>query len=677
MFRFHRIANFAAKSIRPAIKFTTHDKLETQRYLLITHRFYSNKKKDDKTCRKTEPIKEVDKSKLNPSDCKPRDLKPCKPPESIICDRKPVPSLQECPKPNLMSDMPKPDCAWEAAEARQRQRNRIILLLGALLAALSIGTVFLYLKQKHAPVKEKKIKKKHSTTKKRTAHKIPADAREIPKEVPYLLIGGGTTAFSAFRAIKSADPLAKVLVVSSDGYYPYMRPPLSKEIWYSEDVELTKNLEFKQWNGSQRSLFYEPEDFYTKCKDLLASPNGGVAVARGWSISHIDVVAREAYLENGDVIKYDKCLIATGATPKNLDVFEVAEEEVQDHVTVYRDIYDFEFLNRKLEKVKSVAIIGGGFLGSELACSLAHKMKSNQSLKIYQIFKESGNLGKVLPEYLSFWTTDKVKSLGVEVMSEIEVTAAVPKDGKVRLTLSNGEPLLVDQVIVAVGVKPNTQMAEKSDLEVDPDLDGFLVNTELQARSHLYIAGDSACFYDVKLGRRRVEHHDHAVISGRLAGENMTGAAKPYLHQSMFWSDLGPDVGFEAIGIVDSKLPTVGVFAKATDRDNPKALVTTTDEGLRASSEDEIPDECKKFVSKSAEAQKKTLEKRKALSKPREGDGEDFGKGIIFYLRDDIVVGIMLWNVFNRMQVARQVLQDEKKYDDLNEVAKLFNIHEE
>lgn len=167
------------------------------------------------------------------------------------------------------------------------------------------------------------------------------------------------------------------------------------------------------------SLFYEPEDFYTKCKDLLASPNGGVAVARGWSISHIDVVARVAYLENGDAIKYDKCLIATGATPKNLDVFEVAEGEVKDRVTIYRDIYDFEFLNQRLEQIKSVAIIGGGFLGSELACSLAHKMKDNPSLKIFQIFKESGNLGKVLPEYLSFWTTDKVKSLGVEVSNGI------------------------------------------------------------------------------------------------------------------------------------------------------------------------------------------------------------------------------------------------------------------
>lgn len=75
-------------------------------------------------------------------------------------------------------------------------------------------------------------------------------------------------------------------------------------------------------------------------------------------------------------------------------------------------------------------------------------------------------------------------------------------------------------------------------------------------------AGDCASFYDEKLGRRRIEHHDNAVVSGRLAGENMTGAAKTYTHQSMLWSDLGPDVGYEAIGIVNSSLPTFAVYAK-------------------------------------------------------------------------------------------------------------------
>jgi len=79
-------------------------------------------------------------------------------------------------------------------------------------------------------------------------------------------------------------------------------------------------------------------------------------------------------------------------------------------------------------------------------------------------------------------------------------------------------------VVIAVGVQPNTDLATNSNLEIDPKIGGFLVNAELEARSNLWVAGDAACFYDIKLGRRRVEHHDHAVTSGRLAGENMTGA---------------------------------------------------------------------------------------------------------------------------------------------------------
>lgn len=79
----------------------------------------------------------------------------------------------------------------------------------------------------------------------------------------------------------------------------------------------------------------------------------------------------------------------------------------------------------------------------------------------------------------------------------------------------------------------------------------------------------------------------------------------------------------------------------------------------------------------SDEEKNKLESERKEKSIPNKVQGEDFGKGVIFYLRDDIVVGIVLWNVFNRMSVARQVLKDQRKYEDLNEVAKLFNIHEE
>ncbi|KAF2905644.1 hypothetical protein ILUMI_00534 [Ignelater luminosus] len=666
MFRISKIASFLTRTACHNHAVNIHKQTEWQR-LPVLSRFYS-KNMDRDRFGECPPCKKPNCKTPAPRspDCKPITDEPCGPPP---CKR--LPQYQDCPRPNRMNDLPEPDCPYQDHDGPRKRKRLILLIVGTIIFLASAAAM--YKIQTTPPPRKPKGKKK--SRRPHIVKKIPCESKCIPKEVPYLLIGGGTAAFSAFRAIKSADPTAKVLVMTSEGDFPYMRPPLSKEIWFNEDQEAVKNLTFKQWNGSERSLFYEPEDFYLNVEELMRSENGGVAVCKGWSITHLDVVERKAFLDTGEAITYEKCLIATGALPKNLDIFANAEPKIQEKVTLYRNIFDFEELYEISEEAKAIAIVGGGFLGSELACALARKGKKN--LRVYQMFREGGNMGKILPEYLSFWTTEKVRAEGVEVLPYTEVTGVrlKEKDDMLILNLSNGKTVSANQVIVAIGVEPNTEIAEKSDLEVDPELGGFLVNTELQARSHLYIAGDCACFYDTKLGRRRVEHHDHAVVSGRLAGENMTGAAKPYWHQSMFWSDLGPDVGYEAIGIVDSSLPTVGVFAKATSEDTPQAVVTATDEGIRSTTEEGVPPECNKYVKKDPEQEKLAQEIRRHASKPQAG--EDFGKGVIFYLRDDIVVGIVLWNVFNRMNIARQVLKDERKYDDLNEVAKLFNIHEE
>merc|ERR1712080_384011 len=183
-------------------------------------------------------------------------------------------------------------------------------------------------------------------------------------------------------------------------------------------------------------------------------------------------------------------------------------------------------------------------------------------------------------------------------------------------------------------------------------------------------AGDAASFYDVQLGRRRVEHHDHAVVSGRLAGENMTGAGKPYWHQSMFWSDLGPEIGYEAIGIVDSSLETVGVFAKATEKDTPKAVVEETGDNIRSQTEQTAEDKTKDDL--------KDVSSATATELPHTPQGgEDYGKGVVFYLRENTVVGVLLWNVFSKMGVARKIIKESKQFEDLSEVAKLFELHKD
>lgn len=158
-----------------------------------------------------------------------------------------------------------------------------------------------------------------------------------------------------------------------------MRPPLSKEIWYNDDKESVNKLNFKQWNGSERSLFYEPDDFYTDCEELMKNENGGVAVVRGWTVTHLDAIEKVAYLDDGTTIQYDKCLIATGACPKTLPVFEAAAEHdpnVRERVKLFRNIEDFKTASELFENAKSVAVIGSGFLGSELACALARKGKT-------------------------------------------------------------------------------------------------------------------------------------------------------------------------------------------------------------------------------------------------------------------------------------------------------------
>lgn len=114
----------------------------------------------------------------------------------------------------------------------------------------------------------------------------------------------------------------------------------------------------------------------------------------------------------------------------------------------------------------------------------------------------------------------------------------------------------------------------------------------------------------------------------------------------MFWSDLGPKVGYEALGIIDSSLPTVSVFVKKPsskpESDNTKTSVTPTVQAADTTGTDEE---------------------------------NDFSKGVVFYLKDEKIVGIVLWNVFNRINTARAVISQDKKYEDLNEVAKLFDIH--
>ncbi|KAK2493252.1 hypothetical protein MC885_001399 [Smutsia gigantea] len=332
-------------------------------------------------------------------------------------------------------------------------------------------------------------------------------------------------------------------------------------------------------------------------------------------------------LNDGSQITYEKCLIATGGTPRSLSAIDRAGAEVKSRTTLFRKIGDFRTLEKISREVKSITIIGGGFLGSELACALGRKAQA-LGTEVIQLFPEKGNMGKILPEYLSSWTMEKVRREGVMVLPNAIVQSVGVSGGKLLIKLKDGRKVETDHIVAAVGLEPNVELAKTGGLEIDSDFGGFRVNAELQARSNIWVAGDAACFYDIK-------------------------------------SDLGPDVGYEAIGLVDSSLPTVGVFAKATAQDNPKSATEQSGTGIRSESETE------------SEAPEIAIPPSNSAVPQVPTQGEDYGKGVIFYLRDKVVVGIVLWNIFNRMPIARKIIKDGEQHEDLNEVAKLFNIHED
>lgn len=124
-------------------------------------------------------------------------------------------------------------------------------------------------------------------------------------------------------------------------------------------------------------------------------------------------------------------------------------------------------------------------------------------LLVHQVFNESGNMGKVLPEFLSKWTTERIREQGVNVIPNTEVQCVDLLNNQVQLTLTNGETILCDHVVLAVGSEPNISLAKESGLEVDTVHGGYLVNAELAARNNLYVVcmlcgRPFVCFYSGK-----------------------------------------------------------------------------------------------------------------------------------------------------------------------------------
>ena len=379
----------------------------------------------------------------------------------------------------------------------------------------------------------------------------------------YLIVGTGMAADAAAKAIHAADAAASIGMVGDEVSPPYQRPPLSKALWKGDT---------------------SPADID------LATAASGASLYLGRRVAGLDRAAHLALDAHGDTYRYRRLLLATGATPRRL-AFAAGERVIH-----FRTLADYQALRRYAVAGAQIAVIGGGFIGSELAASLC-----GIGCKVTMIFPDAAIGTGRYPDALTAFLNSYYQDRGVTLRTGVTVVDGKTRASGVELTLSNGETLQVDAVVAGLGVTPNTTLAMQAGLQVD---NGIVVDTRLRSSDpDIWAAGDVASFHSSALDRRmRVEHEDAAVSMGRLAGGNMAGADTEYTDQPFFYSDLF-DLGYEAVGLLDTRLQVV------------------------------------------------------------EDWREPYREGVVYYLDAGRVRGVLLWNVWNQVDAARKLLAESGPFD--------------
>ena len=384
----------------------------------------------------------------------------------------------------------------------------------------------------------------------------------------YVIIGAGLAGSSAVAGIREIERKGNILLIGKEKNLPYDRPPLSKKLWFGK-----KKLE---------EIFLAGKEHFE---------NNGVEFLEGTAVRQISVTGNMVTLDNNKQIFFNKLLLSTGGSPKKLNI---PGGDLAD-IIYFRTITDYLKLREKAAPNKSVLIIGGGFIGSELAAALAINR-----LKVTMIFPEPYIGMRVFPEELGKAMLNQYRERGINILSG-DVPVAFEKKGDKFITgTKSGNELVSDIIIAGIGIMPETSLAEQAKLTVG---DGIEVNEYLETSVRdIFAAGDNCNFMLPALsGRMRVEHWDNARVQGKAAGRNMAGAGEAFDYIPYFFSDLF-EFGYEAVGLINPELETVAFWKKENDT------------------------------------------------------------GIVYYLEENLVKGVLLCNVWDKVEIARKIIREKQRH---------------
>jgi NADPH-dependent 2,4-dienoyl-CoA reductase/sulfur reductase-like enzyme len=331
----------------------------------------------------------------------------------------------------------------------------------------------------------------------------------------FVILGGGMVAgYAAKEMVDAGLKAGELAIISADTTVPYERPPLSKGFLAGKDTE--------------ESIRIQPEAFYR---------DQGIELKLETEVAAVDGKGRKLRLKSGGEFGFEKLLIATGARPRTLGVAGATMHNVH----YLRSLDDSKAIQKSAKSAQHALIIGGGFIGMEVAAVLAQKgVAVTMVLRAERVFKRL-----FTPEMSSFFE-DYYTARGVRFVRSAKVSE-VRGDGCVSaVALVGGQEIACDMVVAGIGVQPVTDMLASSGIELG---DGVMVNEYLEtSRPDIYAAGDVANYQDVLFGkRRRVEHWDNAVSQGQYCARALMGERTPFRHVPYFFSDVF-DLSYEYWG---------------------------------------------------------------------------------------------------------------------------------